>query len=232
MDSRFVGALINDGDADRFLGVGAYVGSSGVMEFNMLDGNRVLELLARGETGVVGTDYTNDASVRRIRQNGTEFEFCRNGDTNVTRALVSHQEKGENWRVGSEFSGHHVDLRWLSSGDGVRMAAWVAAYAAKNSTTIAALCESMPLFPEKMRSLTLPPSIGKSVMTDPDVLTVIKTCPEDDEHAYRGMYRQSGTEPKFRIWGVGSEIAYVEARTQHIAKTILQASINYAGQAL
>ena len=224
-DSRFVGALINDGDADRLLGVGAYIGDTGAMEFRTLDGNRVLELLAHTEVGVVGTDYTNDASITRIRQNGTAFEFCRNGDTNVTRALLAHQLEGEDWHLGSEFSGHHVDLRWLSSGDGVRTAAWVAAYAAKNDTTIATLCESMPLFPEKMRSLELAPAIGKVIIHDSAVAAVFSATPEDSTQQYRGIYRQSGTEPKFRIWGVAQDELYVEKRTAQIEKTLSLASL-------
>ena len=223
-DSRFIGALINDGDADRLLGVGAHLDHTGEMVFSTLDGNRVLELLAHNELGVVGTDYTNDASVARIRQNGTAFEFCRNGDTNVTRALVSHQLEGEDWHLGSEFSGHHVDLHWLSSGDGVRMAAWIAAHAARHNTTIAALCESLPLFPEKMRTLELSPAIGKRIIHDPAVAAVFDATPEDSTQQYRGIYRQSGTEPKFRIWGVAQDELYAERRTAQIEKTLALAS--------
>ncbi len=228
-DKRFVGAVVNDGDADRFLGVGASIDSDGTMEFSTLDGNRVLELVSTNEIGVVGTDYTNDASVLRIKEHGTGFEFCRNGDTNVTGALVAHQERGEDWHRGSEFSGHHVELRWLSSGDGVRIAAWTAAYAATRGTSIMELCRELPLFPEKMRTVKLDPAVGRLVINDSRVARTIDTTPEDSSHNYRGVYRQSGTEPIFRIWGVGSKESYVEARTERIAQAILQASTSYGG---
>ena len=217
-DERFVGALVNDGDADRFLGVGAHIGNSDEMEFSTLDGNRVLELLAENEVGVVGTDYTNDASVLRIQKSGTEFEFCRNGDTNVTLALRAH---GDPWRIGGEFTGHHVDLGWLSSGDGVRTAAFVAALAAKRNATLMELCDDLPLFPEKMRTIELAPAVGKLILSHPDIAPLLKPTLEDEAQGFRNHCRPSGTEPKFRIWGVGQDEAYVDRRTAQIEAAIL-----------
>lgn len=218
-NKQFVGALVNDGDADRFLGVGARIRNNREMEFATLDGNRVLELLAENEVGVVGTDYTNDASIKRITESGTEFEFCRNGDTNLTLALRAH---GAPWHIGSEFTGHHVALDWLSSGDGVRTAAFVAALAAKRNATLMELCDDLPLFPEKMRTLEIASTIGKTILELPAINELLALTDEDKIQGFRNHCRQSGTElDTFRIWGVGQDETYVDRRTAQIEAAIL-----------
>ena len=212
-DKRFIGATANDGDADRVMGVGVK-SIAGNPEFYTLDGNIALELLAPGQPGVVGTDYTNDATIKRIRNAGTEFEFCRNGDVNVTRALQAN-----GWNRGAEFSGHIVDLSWLNSGDGVRMAAWLLSFAAKNDTTFAEICANRPLYPEKMESVTLP--AGTKFNTE-WIQEVLETSSEDTAHSFRQLTRASGTEPLVRIWGVGNSQEYVDARVNRIVTAIDQ----------
>jgi len=212
-DRRFIGATANDGDADRVMGVGA-ANVDGTPEFYTLDGNIALELLASGQPGVIGTDYTNDATIKRIRSAGTEFEFCRNGDVNVTRAL-----QGNGWKRGAEFSGHIVDLDWLNSGDGVRMAAWLLSFAAKNDTTFAEICAKRPLYPEKMESVTLP--AGTKFKTE-WIKEVLQTSSEDTANSFRQLTRASGTEPLVRIWGVGSTQEYVDERVNRIVTAIRQ----------
>lgn len=210
---RFVGATANDGDADRVMGVGV-ANLDGDSEFYTLDGNIALELLAPGQPGVVGTDYTNDATIKRIREAGTEFEFCRNGDVNVTRALQKND-----WERGAEFSGHIVDLSWLNSGDGVRMAAWLLSFAAKNDTTFAEICQKRPLDPEKMVSVKLP--TGTAFKTD-WIQEVLEPSAADNNFGFRHLTRASGTEPLVRVWGVGSTQEYVDWRIGRIVSAIQQ----------
>lgn len=216
-DSRFVGALTNDGDADRFIGVGATIGNNGNMTFETLDGNRVIELIALGEPGVVATEYANDGSKRRVESQGVVYELCPNSDVEVTNALRQHQKRGEDWSRGGEFTGHHVDLRWLSSGDGVRMAAWVAAFASTRSTTIAEICQTMPLWPDKMRKLQLRSGMGVAALADKAVKDTIEVSADEQASGLRFVVRESGTEKDaMRIWGVGQDETMVLDRTQQI----------------
>jgi phosphoglucosamine mutase len=208
---NFIGVLSNDGDADRFMGVGAEL-VDGEVVCDTLDGNRVMELMAIGQPGIVGTEYTNNGSMSRVA-----FELCPNGDVYVTHKLRELQAAGKNWTRGGEFTGHHVDLTWLSSGDGIRMASWVAAYAVKNDTTLMELCKQMPLWPETMRKLALRAGMGQVALYDNAVQESMQLTPEEQAAGVRLVVRESGTEKdNMRIWGVGQDAAMVNARTQEV----------------
>lgn len=219
-DPRFRGVLANDGDGDRMIGMGVSFDNAGMMVFSELDGNRVTELLSTGQPGVVATEYANNASIERVRASGAGFELCPNGDVEVTRAL-----RRLGWVRGGEFTGHHVDLNWLSSGDGILMSAWVAAYTAKNNTTIDAVNASLPLWPEKMRKLTVKKGMGTIALADEAVMEAISVSTQEVGEGLRFVVRESGTErDAMRIWGVGRNKDMVDART----KQILDAMMPYA----
>lgn len=225
-DPGFLGAFTNDGDADRMIGVGAVV-KDGEVVFEDFDGNRMLEIMAQGQAGVVGTDYTNDASIRRIEATGTKFEFCRNGDVEVTNALRAHDPATESgWTRGSEFTGHHVDLEWLSSGDGVRTAAWLAAHVAAHGTNLYELARTMPLMPEKMIKLELPTGTDrarvKELFKTSQVMEIVRRTELDAAYGYRNLARGSGTEDLIRVWGSGDDKPYTEARTAEIAQALYE----------
>jgi phosphoglucosamine mutase len=219
-DPNFVGALANDGDGDRMIGLGAKVLTDGNVEVSEMEGNRVMELLAEGEPGIVGTTYTNDAMVKRLRERGIGFEFCDNGDTNVTAALRAKQAQGQNWRRGGEFTGHHIDTDWLSSGDGVRMAAWLAAYAATHGKSFAELADSMPLWHEKMAKVNLGRN-NTDEMGRADVGDVIERAKARIANLGRFVVRASGTERGiYRVWGVGEDQGLVDDLVTEIADTM------------
>jgi phosphoglucosamine mutase len=222
-NKNFLGACANDGDADRFIGLGARF-KDGEMAFDTFDGNHVMELLAEGRAGIIGTEYTNDGMVERLKAVKTGFEFCPNGDVNVTKALRAKQQLGQQWTRGGEFTGHHVDTDWLSSGDGVRMAAWVAAYAAVRNTNLSELAQHMPLWPEVMKPITLATANGKDVMKHEAVITSIDKAREAIiASGGRLLVRASGTEIRIvRAWGVGpnenlirTSLDTIEATTGH-----------------
>ena len=219
---NFIGAMANDPDADRVMGLGAYIGPDDKMHFLELNGNHMMEMLAKNQPGMVGTDYTNDASIKRIGELGVEFEFCRNGDTNVTNALLEKQLLGQPWTRGIEFSGHIVDTLWLPSGDGIRTLAWVAAYAAMTSTNLYELAVSMPLQPENLINVELPKGTNaKALMGNQAILAAVSNA----ELALAGtsgrlLVRASGTEPVVRIWAVGPDENTVLTATRGIEASI------------
>lgn len=216
-DPNFVGIIANDGDADRIIGAFPSIDTSGNIHPATVDGNRLLEYMSENERGVVGTVYTNDASVERIRERDVDFAFCGNGDVAVTQKLYEH-----GWRIGSEFSGHHVDLAWLSSGDGILKGAWLAAYAVKNGMNFADLVNSTPLYPEVMRKLQLPQGTRSIDIGKLSLGTVLDSSPADQAQSFRHVTRASGTEPVVRIWGVGKSQEYVNKRTKLIEQAISQ----------
>jgi phosphoglucosamine mutase len=213
-DPRFMGAITHDGDADRMIALGAHFSEDDEMKFEEIDGNRMMWLLAEGQPGIVGTVYTNDALVEHLVKQDVGFEFCPNGDTNVTAKL---REMG--WTRGGEFSGHLVDLNWLSSGDGVRMGAWLATYASTKGTTFAELAKNMPLWPEEMAKVKFKPG-ASNPLEHPEVQDTIAAYEQQLKGIGRLIVRTSGTEPVVRVWGVGKEEPKVTASVNAIADLI------------
>lgn len=191
----FVGALANDGDADRVMGLG--VNDHG--EIVEISGNHMMEALALNpkQAGIVGTLYTNSGMRNRLKANSVSFEECKNGDKYVTEALLKHQQKGESWARGGEFTGHLIDTNWLASGDGVRTGLWYACYAVKNGKTFGELHSAQPLWPENMDGIKLPEgariNVDESVIIQNAMANVIRL-------GARPVVRASGTEPLVRSW--------------------------------
>lgn len=219
---NFVGALANDGDADRMIGVGAYVDQDGNMHFEELEGNRVMELMAEGQPGIVGTRYTNDAMIAQLEKQGIGFEFCDNGDANVTVKLRELQAAGRPWTRGGEFTGHHIDLKWLSSGDGVRMAAWLAAHAVqKKNANFYELAKSMKLWPEQLVNIELPPGVNsRELLERPHITAAVEEATVALNGTGRLLVRASGTEPLVRAWAVGQDAAVVQRTVNKLVKAI------------
>lgn len=194
-DPNFIGAIANDGDGDRMMGVGV---DGDLM--SEITGNHVLYALAQGQPGIVGTLYTNTGLVETLRAQGIEFEQCSNGDTAVTAGLVARQAKGDNWTRGGEFTGHHVDTNWLSSGDGVRMAAWFASYVAKSGKTFSNMYKDLALWPEAKVAVRINPNAPK-IEDNEQIQAKINEIKDQLGDSGRVVVRTSGTEPVVRIWG-------------------------------
>lgn len=216
-DENFIGAFANDGDADRFMGIGAAM-SDGEPRFGTFDGNISLEIMATGLTdtlglGVVSTEYVNPATVRRIEAMGLPFRMCKNGDANVTAML---RERG--WPVGAEPSGHIIDLRrGIPSGDGVYSALWTAAYASMNSTTIWEIAREHPLDPDYQISVPFP--LGTTC--DPRALaSFTERTAEDEANNAIIVVRPSGTEPIVRVRVSGLDDGLTRKRVKDIADAI------------
>lgn len=191
-DGRFLGALSFDGDADRVMGL------SGGPDYRIIDGNMVMELRSKNQIGVVGTEYTNPASIHRIRQQG-RFVLCPNGDIHVTKALRDLQNSDPKWRFGGEFTGHHVDLNWLSSGDGIYTGAWLAAYTASQGKTFRDIANELPLWPETMHKLHIS---DKSILDRPEIQGELHHVRQQLGNMGALVIRFSGTEANtLRIWG-------------------------------
>lgn len=202
-DPRFVGAIANDGDADRMLGVGASFRPDGALHVVELSGNHVMEALAEGQPGFVGTLYTNTATRRRLQSKGIDFEECANGDVYVTEALRNKQRAGLPWKRGGEFSGHYVVMDWLMSGDGVRSAAWYAAYVTSKGKTFAEMYNKLPMWAEVMDKVKFSPAVKDTIMADSEVQAAIAKAETTLGTNGRIVLRPSGTEPLVRVWGEG-----------------------------
>jgi phosphoglucosamine mutase len=195
----FLGGVTIDGDGDRFMGIGVKE-HDGELKFEEIDGNRVIvfrakRLIEQDERtkAVVGTIYTNPGAVSLIKSMGCDFYYCGNGDTSVTNELIAR-----NLRYGSEYSGHHIDITWLPSGDGIMAAVWVACYLASSNST----------FYEALSQISLWPEYRQSIACSDPTKEGLKESLAEIADKYRGdlgdgaalLVMPSGTEPKIRIF--------------------------------
>lgn len=206
-DPMFLGAVSNDGDADRVmaLGVRRYSNRSQIVEVN---GNHMMWAMALTQPGIVGTEYTNSGLRTQLKDSAIDFEECPNGDVNVTIALKDKQATGQNWTRGGEFTGHLVDTKWLSSGDGPRNAAWFAAWTASKGLNFGEVHQHLPLWHERMTKVELAhKEMGKRIVQSTDMIDLQETIKDAyTEDPVRLVVRPSGTEPVVRIWGESRDI--------------------------
>lgn len=194
---NLIGAVSNDGDGDRIMCVGVRSDGS-LVELN---GNYVLHALAENQPGIVGTLYTNSGLVEALRTSNIGFDQCANGDTAVTAGLRARQKRGENWTRGGEYTGHHVDTDWLSSGDGVRMAAWYSSYVSKHGKKFNNLYDELALWPEVSTKIKISRDRSEKLENQPEVQNEIERLKQTLGNNGRLVVRTSGTEPVVRIWG-------------------------------
>lgn len=199
---NFLGGLANDGDGDRIMALGMDIKNRQIVD---VTGNHAMLAMADEQPGIVGTVYTNSGVVERLSEKGIGFEYCPNGDSNVTEALLAKQAGGQGWTRGGEFTGHLIDTLWLPSGDGVRNAAWLAAWAASQGKTFADIHKEMPMWPCEEEELFLPKSIGKNIEQDGVYMDTIQEAKDSLGEEGRLVIRPSGTEPLLRIWGEGKD---------------------------
>ena len=222
VDPRFVGAIANDGDGDRMMGLGVRQTKSST-ELVEINGNHVLWEMAKGEPGIIGTDYTNSGLFTRLKQAGVGFEYVRNGDANVTARLAELQKQGLPWRRGGEFSGHMIDTDWLGSGDGIRNAAWYAARVVSIGLTFADAYEDLPLWHEDLRAVRLPHGVsGKNIDRHPRMEAAKLEAADMLGRDGRHLARPSGTEPLYRVWAEAIDPSKRDRAVKHLLDTALE----------
>lgn len=205
-DPRFVGAIANDGDADRIMTMGVVTDKkTGERRLVRLSGNQVMGAHAQGQPAIVGTEYTNTGLRRKLDAQGIGFGECANGDTFVTEML---RERGLSH--GGEFTGHHVDLDWVSSGDGVHMAAWLSSWAVKNDMDFGDIYQEFPLWPEKIEQVEFAHDSRTEIKQDPEVKKALDEVRRTHGDDIRVIVRPSGTEELVRVWAEATEPEWVK----------------------
>lgn len=216
---NFLGAVANDGDADRMMGIGV-TWKDNKLSLVEINGNHVMWAMADGQPGIVGTDYTNSGLKTRLQNELVGFEYCQNGDVNVTKGLLAKQAEGKNWTRGGEFTGHQVDTNWLSSGDGVRMAGWFSAWAVGRGMTFGDIHTELPLWHETMAKIELTGKSGAAIAGSELVGKALKYQESAFGSEGRFILRPSGTEPVIRVWGEATEAERLEYAVEDLAAVV------------
>jgi phosphoglucosamine mutase len=200
-DERVVGVAF-DGDADRALFVdetGEIVGGDHVM---FAIGN---QMHVRGELAgdaIVGTVMSNIGFERALSAHGITLIRAPVGDRYVLERMLAG-----GYRLGGEQSGHIIDLRRNTTGDGPMTAV----------TLFGIVTAAGARLHDLVREVVVAPQILLNVRTErTDVLDLadVREAIVEGEAALGGsgrlFIRASGTEPLIRVMAEGNDAALVE----------------------
>jgi phosphoglucosamine mutase len=203
-----------DGDGDRLM----MVDHTG----HILDGDECVYVIACNELksgslrGVVGTLMSNMGLELALADMGVPFARSNVGDRYVMEML-----KQNGWQLGAENSGHVINLKHTSTGDGI--------IAALNVLT--AICSSDKSLYDLRQGMTKLPQILVNVRFSGDddplkaesVVASVHKVNEKLTGRGRVLLRKSGTEPLIRVMVEGPELEEVTALANEIADAVKKA---------
>ena len=205
-----------DGDADRVLLADA--------NGNCVDGDQILYLIARHRQatgrlagGVAGTVLSNLGLEQGLGELGIEFERTQVGDRHIYRRLME-----KNWQLGGETSGHTLCLDKSNAGDGLLTLLEVLQVILETGDSLDTLAARMPVYPQIMRNVLVPPRSGAGLAQDPMVTRCVERIERQLGDSGRVILRPSGTEPLVRVMVEGTDEEQVDAYSREIADVVAE----------
>ncbi len=203
-----------DGDADRAL----FVDETGAI----LSGDHVMfvigkEMHARGELAadtIVATVMSNIGFERALRKHGIDLIRTAVGD----RYVLERMREG-NYALGGEQSGHVIDFRYNTTGDGPRTAVTLLGIVAARRVALHELVSEVRIAPQILVNVV---ARDDEVLTLPSVREEIASAQSVLGDAGRLLIRPSGTEPLIRVMVEGEDRATIEQIAGRIASRIEQ----------
>lgn len=198
-------ALAHDGDADRLLAV--------VPDGTVCDGDFILAICAKdmsergllAENTVVSTVMANLGFMQAMEREGIDVAATKVGDRYV---LESMREIGA--VIGGEQSGHVIDLRHHTTGDGLATTLMLLGCIARSGKTLDELMGVMHKLPQSLVNVRV---TDKSLYEgDEQIAAAAAEVERELEGCGRLLVRPSGTEPLIRVM--------VEAPTQEQAEAM------------
>jgi len=201
-----------DGDADRAL----FVDETGAVA----TGDHVLYALARdmkerrelAGDAVVATVMSNVGFERALRACGIALVRAAVGDRYVLEAM-----RDGGYDLGGEQSGHVVDFRFNTTGDGPRTAITLLGIVASQRTTLHELVRDVVYAPQILLNVH---SVDLGVLDAPAVRDAIAEGERSLAESGRLFVRASGTEPLIRVMAEGDDRALIEAIAARVAGQI------------
>lgn len=216
---RVVGVAF-DGDADRAL----FVDETGAV----VTGDHVLYALAcsmqsRGELAggaVVATVMSNVGFERALRAQGIGLIRAAVGDR-----YVLEQMRAGGYALGGEQSGHVIDFRHNTTGDGPRTAITLLGILAAQQSTLHELVAAVVYAPQLLVNVR---SGNRGVMERDAVREAIAQAEAALGDCGRLLVRPSGTEPLIRVMAEGDDLKLVEEVVHRLASQIEQEVARFA----
>jgi len=202
-----------DGDADRAI----LVDEHGTVR----DGDAMLylwacDLASRGElepSRIVATSMSNLGLERALAAAGVGVERCDVGDRAVVDTLLAH-----GLRLGGEQSGHLVDLRRSTTGDGLLTAVVLTALVARSGRPVSALLAGFRRYPQLL--VNVPVRSKPPLDSLPEVAAAARAVEARLGADGRLVLRYSGTEPLARIMLEGPDEATIRAHADELAAAL------------
>ena len=212
-DRRVVGVAF-DGDADRAL----FVDETG----EVATGDHALFALgvgmeASGELAhhtVVATVMSNMGFERALRARGIELIRTAVGDR-----YVLEQMRAGGYSLGGEQSGHVIDFRHNTTGDGPRTAITLLGIVAAQDAPLHDLVREVVYVPQVLVNIR---AQHQRVLETEGVREEIASAQAALGESGRLLVRPSGTEPLIRVMAEGDDRAVVEALAWRVAGRIEQ----------
>ncbi len=212
-ERRVVGVAF-DGDADRAL----FVDETG----SIVSGDHVMfaiasDMHARGELkhdAVVGTVMSNIGFERALGASGIALVRAPVGD----RYVLERMREG-GYSLGGEQSGHIIDLRRNTTGDGPMTAITLLGILAARQTTLHDLVAAVVPAPQVLVNVK---TARTDVLEVAGVRDAIAAAQAALEGTGRLFIRASGTEPLIRVMAEGDDRQLVEQAAARVAAAIEQ----------
>ena len=209
---RNVVGVAFDGDADRAL----FIDEEGAR----FTGDHVMYAMATAlhDAGelmhdtIVGTVMSNIGFERALRHRSIALERTAVGDRYVLERMLSG-----GFVLGGEQSGHIIDLRNNTTGDGPMTAVTLLGIAARTGSRLHDLARTVEIAPQILVNVR---TRSKDVLERAAVRDAIARAEEELGDAGRLLVRPSGTEPLVRVMAEGTERTRVAEVAQRVAAVI------------
>ncbi len=210
---RFDLGFAFDGDADRAL----LVDERGELR----DGDAMLFLWASAlaEAGtlspaaIVATSMSNLGLERALAGRGVTVLRCDVGDREVVAML-----QREGLRLGGEQSGHLLDLRRSTTGDGLLTAVAIARLARRAERPVSELLSGFVRYPQLLRNVRVTRKLPFAEI--PQVARAMRHAEETLGDDGRLLLRYSGTEPLARIMLEGPDEGVIGSLADDLASAL------------
>ena len=201
-----------DGDGDRLM----MVDHTGYV----IDGDEAVFVIATHDLakgtmrgGVVGTLMSNMGLELALADLGIPFARSKVGDRYVMALLQQND-----WHLGAENSGHIINLKHTSTGDGIIAALNVLTAVCDSGKSLYELRQGMTMLPQVLVNVRF--SGDSDPLTADNVATAVHNVNEKLTGRGRVLLRKSGTEPLIRVMVEGPEKDEVTQYANEIADAV------------
>lgn len=204
-----------DGDADRCLAVD----ENGVV----IDGDMLINAFADTmrdnselpDDTVVVTVMSNIGLHKALKEKGMKAEITDVGDRYVLENMLQN-----GYTLGGEQSGHIINLKKNTTGDGLLSAAMLVKNLSENNRKASDITDSMQVYPQILANAKVRPENKLTYMDDEVIAEEIKKVEDHFDGNGRVLIRPSGTEPLVRVMIEGENQEELDQIAGDLAKLI------------